>query len=203
MNEPLTLSTETGRKLPLLSARQVTVAAVFGGIAFAFEALKIVIPGYLPGFNFNFLGMWLTLATMIGGPWVGITVGVIDCLSGEVGLLGIPGYSIHALVLALLYPRVYAIGAKRLRVAAFWGINFLALVIQYWYWIFLYAFILKVMPVKVQLVFHVSGPLWVYALIYTLVPSIVLISAPGFVAPDWGWTRARRLPETRTGSGER
>jgi energy-coupling factor transport system ATP-binding protein len=194
------------RKRPLLSARQLAVAAVFGGIAFAFEALKIVLPGYMPGVNYDFTGTWLTLATMIGGPWVGVLVAVIDSIAGEVGLIGVPGFAIHVLIFALLYPKVYAISAKGIRVAAFWAISFLSLITQVWYWIFLYAYVLKLMPVGAQIVFQVSGPLWVYTVIYCLVPSIVLSMAPRFVEPDWGWGRAGHrhpadMPEPATRLG--
>lgn len=182
---------ELQRKQPFLSARQVAVAAIFGGIAFAFEALKIVIPGYMPGVNFNLMGVWLTLSTMIGGPWVGAVVSVIDSLAGEVGLIGAPGYIIHALILAALYKRVYAIQNTTQRIAAFWGISLVALVGQYWWWIFLYAYILKLMPVGAQIVFHASGPLWIFWVIYSLVPSILLATAPKFVEPNWTWRPGR------------
>lgn len=178
---------ELQRKKPFLTARQVAVAAIFGGIAFAFEALKIVIPGYMPGVNYNVFGTWLTLATMIGGPWVGVIVSVIDSLAGEVGLIGAPGYAIHVLVFAAFYKQVYRIANPTRRIAMFWVLSFVALIIQYWYWIFLYAYVFKLMPVGAQIIFHASGPLWIYTLIYSLVPSIVLATAPKFVEPDLEW----------------
>src|SRR6266700_503769 len=60
--------TELIQRKPILSARQVAVAVIFGAIAAAFELLQITIPGYLPGVNFSLSGIWLTLSTMIGGP---------------------------------------------------------------------------------------------------------------------------------------
>lgn len=183
---------ELERRKPFLSARQVAIAAIFGGIAFAFEALKITIPGYMPGVNFSFIGVWLTLATMMGGPYVGIVVAFIESLAAEVGLVGVPGYAIHALVLAALYRQVFNIQAKPVKIAAFWGISTLALILQYWYWIFLYAYVFKLMPVMAQIVFHASGPLWIYIVIYSLLPSILLATSPKFVAPEWNWNWASK-----------
>lgn len=183
---------ELERRTPFLSARQVAVTAIFGGIAFAFEALNLSIPGYMPGVNFNVFGTWLTLATMIGGPWVGVIVSVIDALAGQVGIIGAPGYAIHALLFALMYKKVYGMKKGAGQVAALWVTSMVALVAQYWYWIFLYAYIFKLMPVGAQIVFHASGPLWIYWVIYSLVPSIVLSTAPKFVSPDWNWTPGKK-----------
>ena len=49
--------TELIQRRPILSARQVAVAVIFGAIAAAFELLQITIPGYLPGVNFSLSGI--------------------------------------------------------------------------------------------------------------------------------------------------
>src|SRR6266699_3859944 len=101
--------TELIQRRPILSARQVAVAVIFGAIAAAFELLQITIPGYLPGVNFSLSGIWLTLSTMIGGPIVGAIVVFVDAVTGQVGIIGWPGFLIHVLILAALYPRVYRV----------------------------------------------------------------------------------------------
>jgi len=105
--------TELIRRRPILSARQVAVAVIFGAIAAAFELLQITIPGYLPGVNFSLSGIWLTLSTMIGGPIVGAVVVFVDAVTGQVGIIGWPGFLIHVLILAAFYPAVYRIRATR------------------------------------------------------------------------------------------
>jgi len=111
--------TELIQRRPILSARQVAVAVIFGAVAAAFELLQITIPGYLPGVNFSLSGIWLTLSTMIGGPIVGAIVVFVDAVTGQVGIIGWPGFLIHVLILAAFYPQVYRIQITPRRLGAF------------------------------------------------------------------------------------
>lgn len=184
------------KKKPFMSARQVAIAAVFGGIAFAFEALGIKLP-FLPGFSMNFGGLWLTLATLIAGPLAGLVVGFMISIGGEVGLVGFPGYLVHVIVLALLYKNIYKIQKKPLKVVAFWLWNSVALFFQYWYWIFLYGVVFKVMSIPALIVYNFAGPPYIgFDLIYCLVPSILLLTAPQFLAPEWNWFKSRKDDNT-------
>jgi hypothetical protein len=172
---------------PILSARQVAITVIFGAIGATFELLHISIPGYLPGVNFNLGGIWLSLSTMIGGPIVGGIVVFVIAITGQVGIIGWPGYLIHVLVLAGLYPRIYRIENKTRRLAAFLGATGLALFMQYWWWIGLYSFVLKIIPFQAQLVLQFGYAYWVYLAIYFVIPAIVLATAPEHVAPEWRW----------------
>src|SRR6266568_24928 len=174
------------QRRPILSARQVAVAVIFGAIAGAFELLQITIPGYLPGVNFNFGGIWLTLSTMIGGPIVGAIVTLVDSITGQVGIIGWPGYLIHVLILAAFYPRVYSIKNTYRRLGAFLLLTAVALFFQYWWWIALYSFILKIIPFQAQLAVQVFA-YWGYLAIYFIVPAIILWQVPKYVAPQWRW----------------
>ncbi|MCL4516676.1 MAG: hypothetical protein M1379_13975 [Firmicutes bacterium] len=180
--------TELKKRNTVMSARQVAIAAVFGGITFAFEALKITIPFYLPGVSMNFGGLWLTLGTAIAGPWAGGIIMFLDSLPSEVGLWGWPGYMIHVMVLALLYKQIYKIANRWIRVVAFWVWNMFALFLQYWYWIILYAYIFKLMPLKALITYNfLGGPYVGFMLIYNVVPALLLLTAPEFMKPDWSW----------------
>ena len=188
MTETLPGAVELKRRKPFMTARQVAVAAVFGGITYAFEALKITIPFYLPGVSMNFGVLWLTLGTMIAGPWAGGIIMFLDSLPSEVGLWGWPGYMLHVVVLALMYRRIYGISNRWLRVVAFWVWNSVALFVQYWYWIVLYAYIFKLMPLKTLVVYNFfGGPYIGFMLIYNLVPALLLLTASQYVAPEWTW----------------
>lgn len=175
------------RRLPILSAKQIAVAAIFGGITFVLELLRVTIPGYLPGVNFSLTGIWLTLGTMIGGPIVGLIIVFLDSVSGQVGLIGFPGFAIHVLILAALYKQVYAISNRIVRAVVFVVLTGVALFFQYWWWIALYSFVLKIIPFKQQVIYQFTYPYWVYLAIYALIPVIILLSAPRFVAPEWSW----------------
>lgn len=175
------------QRRPILSARQVAVTVIFGAIAAAFELLQITIPGYLPGVNFNFGGIWLMLSTMIGGPIVGAIVVLVDSVVGQVGIIGWPGYLIHVLILAALYPFVYRIQNVPRRLIAFLLVTAIALFFQYWWWIGLYSFVLKLIPFQAQITLQFGYAYWVYLVIYFVVPAILLASVPKYVAPQWRW----------------
>ncbi|RJQ10352.1 MAG: hypothetical protein C4551_02660 [Bacillota bacterium] len=183
------ISPEIKRRKPWLSARQVAVVAVFGGLGFVFNALKITIPGYLPGLSFNFDGLWLTLATMIGGPIAGFVTCFLTSIPGDIGLWGWMGYAIHALVLSIFYPAIYHRFKGWARAGAFVGWNTVALLTQVWYFTALYAFVFKVGPFWGLMAFNMTYPVWGFIAIYSLVPFIVLLAAPKVVEPDWSWRR--------------
>jgi riboflavin transporter FmnP len=189
------------RRLPILSAKQIAVAAIFGGITFVLELLRITIPGYLPGVNFSLTGIWLSLGTMIGGPIVGLIIVFLDSVSGQVGLIGFPGFAIHVLILAALYKRVYGITHRVVRAVAFVVLTGIALFFQYWWWIALYSFVLKLMPFKAQVIYQFTYPYWVYLVIYALIPVILLLSAPRYVYPEWSWPW-RRGQQPAAGGGQ-
>ena len=190
--------TELVQRKPILSARQVAITVIFGAIAGAFELLQITIPGYLPGVNFSLSGIWLSLSTMIGGPIVGVIVAFGDAITGQVGIIGWPGFAIHVLILAALYPRVYRIEDPTRRLVGYLIITMIALFFQYWWWIALYSFVLQIIPFKAQLVLQFGYAYWVYLAIYFLIPALVLARAPQFVAPEWRWPWQREEAETAT-----
>lgn len=184
------------RRRPILSARLVAVAVIFGAINGAFSALQISIPGYLPGVTFDFGGLWLTLATMLGGPLVGAIVTLVGSLADpQVGIIGWPGYLIHVLIFAAFYPRVFRIQKLYLRIIAFILVIMLALFVQYWYWIVLFSFVYKYMGFLPMLALDFGYAYWVFLLIYCAVPAIVLIAVPNLVAPVWRWPWQKEMED--------
>ncbi len=184
------------RRRPILSARQIAVTVIFGAITAAFSILQISIPGYLPGVSFNFGGIWLMLATMIAGPISGAIVVLVGSLTDpQVGIIGWFGYLVHVLVLAAFYPRVYRIQSVPRRLGMFLLITMLALFIQYWYWIALYSFVLKLVPIQVQLPLQFGYAYWVFLIIYYVVPAIFLARVPQFVSPQWRWPWQKEIEE--------
>jgi riboflavin transporter FmnP len=197
--QPTDRQTELVQRQPILSARQVAITVIFGAIGAAFELLQISIPGYLPGISFNFGGIWLSLSTMIAGPIAGIIVAFVISITGQVGIIGWPGYSIHVLVLAALYPMVYRIENPTRRLIGYLLVTMLALFLQYWWWIGLYSFVLQIIPFQAQLVLQFGYAYWVYLAIYFLVPALVLARAPQFVAPEWRWPWQKEQTESQVG----
>lgn len=182
------LSNNLSRRKPLLSARMIAVAVIFGAINGAFTALHIAIPGYLPGVSFNFSGIWLTLATMIGGPIVGAIVALVGSLtSSSPGIFGWPGYLIHILIFSACYPLVFRIKNIPLRAVAFVASVIIALAAQYLYYIVLFGYIIKYIPVAALVALDFGYAFWIFLLIYCVVPIIILSVMPHLVAPQWRW----------------
>lgn len=172
---------------PLLTTRQISVAAIFGALAMAATGLGLQLPGYLPGVNFNLVGTFLSIATMAAGPLGGIIVTFLESFVSPVGFYGWPLYWPHIFLLALFYKRLYNITNRGLRIAAYWGVTAVALFFQYWAWFFLYVYVFRFFPnIWVLAAFNfLGGAYWVFLLIYALIPSIVLATFPDFVKPEW------------------
>jgi hypothetical protein len=164
----------------------MAIAAIFGALAMITTGLGLALPGYLPLVNFELQGTYITIATMAAGPIAGMIVSFLVSLVSAVGVISFPFYFPHILVLAAFYPAVYKIKRVPVRFAVFWVVSALALFIQYWGWWWLYAAVFKIMSVEAMFYYNMfAGPYVIYLLIWALIPSIVLLTTPGFVRPDW------------------
>ena len=128
---------------PLLNTKQISVAAVLGGLSLITEAFGLSLPGYLPGVNFNLVGAYLSIATMAAGPLGGIIVTILDSFTSSVGFYGLPFYWPHVFFLALFYKRIYSMKSTAMKVVGYWVVTAVALFIQYWGWFFLYVYVFK------------------------------------------------------------
>ncbi len=176
------------KRQPLMNARQIAVTAIFGGLTFVATAMGISLPGYLPMVNFELIGTFATVGTMAAGPWAGVIITFLNSLASPVGLYGWPCYWPHIFLLAWLYPRVYRIESKPVKLVAFWLLSSFALFVQYWAWFVLYAYVFAIMPLWALVVYNFGGgPYVVYMFIWTLIPAILLMTTPDFVKPEWVW----------------
>jgi len=172
------------KRVPLLTARQVAVAAVLGGLNFACTALGIAIPGYLPVVSYEFMGMFVTLAIMATGPWGGLIPLIANYLVSPIGLWGVPTTLPYFIVFTPLYKPVYRIKNTSLRVVALWIIICLGIAAENFSWAALYAYVFRLVPFWPQVIYiFTTQPIWLT--IYALVPSIVLVTNPSFVEPTW------------------
>jgi len=180
------MSEKSELKVPLFSPRHMAIAAIFGALAMITTGLGLALPGYLPLVNFELQGTYITIATMAAGPIAGMIVSFLVSLVSAVGVISFPFYFPHIFVLAAFYPAIYKIKRVAVRFATFWVVSALALFIQYWGWWWLYAAVFKIMTVEAMFYYNMlMGPYVIYLLIWALIPSIVLLTTPGFVRPDW------------------
>lgn len=179
------------KRQPLLTTRQISIAAILGGLSLVTEAFGLTLPGYLPGVNFNLVGTYLTVATMAAGPLGGIIVTILDSFTSSVGFYGLPFYWPHVFLLALFYKRIYAMSNIVLKVVAFWVVTAIALFFQYWGWFFLYVYVFKfynsIWPLAIYNFVAPGYPYWVFLGVYALIPTVVLVTAPNFVRPTWNF----------------
>lgn len=179
-------SEEKRSKAPIMSPRQITIAAIFGALAMITTGMGLSLPGYLPMINFELQGTYIAIATMAAGPIAGLIVGFLVTLVSAAGVISFPFFTPHIFILASFYPSIYKIRNVVAKLAAFWAVSAFALFVQYWGWWWLYAAVFKIMTVEAQFYYNMlMGPYVVYLLIWTLIPSIVLVTAPHFVKPDW------------------
>ena len=71
-----TQATSQETKRPLLSARQIGVAAAFGGAAAAVMILNITVP-FAPGLALDLGEIFVSLGAALGGPIAGVIVGFL------------------------------------------------------------------------------------------------------------------------------
>jgi len=153
---------------PLLNPRQISVAAVFGGLSLITEAFGLSLPGYLPGVNFNLVGAYLSIATMAAGPLGGIIVTILDSFTSSVGFYGLPFYWPHVFFLALFYKRIYSMKSTAMKV------------------VYVFKFATTIWPLAVYNFVGVI-PYATFLAIYALIPGFVLVTAPNFVRPNWNF----------------
>ena len=180
------MSKETVPRALIMSPRHISIAAIFGALAMITTGMGLALPGYLPLVNFELQGTFITIATMAAGPIAGIIVSFLVSLVSAVGVISFPFYFPHLFIVAAFYQRLYKIKSVATRFGAFWVVSAVALFVQYWGWWWLYAAVFKVMTVEAMFYYNMfMGPYVIYLLIWALIPSIVLLTTPDFVRPDW------------------
>jgi len=184
--------TETKRRLPFMSARQIALTAVIGGIAFICEAIGLWLPTPWPGGTINIGGFAITLAAMVAGPWAGMIVGWLD-LFPMAGFGPIAGwlYFWTPLYTAATYKPIYRLVLKHkwLGLGVFFVNQLFNMVVPH---NLLFAWWFS----EVTEAFPSIWSAWVYmtifgtpifAWIYVVLPMIVLATATDFVEPRWNW----------------
>jgi hypothetical protein len=184
--------TETKKRLPFMSARQIALTAVIGGIAFICEAIGLWLPTPWPGGTINIGGFAITLAAMVAGPWSGMIVGWLD-LFPMAGFGPIAGwlYFWTPLYTAATYKPIYRLVLKNKKLGV---IVFAAN--QLFNMVFPHNLLFAWWFSEVTEAFPTILSAWVYitvvgtpifAAIYVLLPAIVLYTATDFVEPRWTW----------------
>lgn len=175
---------------PLLTSRQVGIAAVFGGIAFAWRALGLVIP-VAPPFVIDLREAFLLIGAGAGGPIVGVTIGILCALPSGLPILDLYYYVVLSLFWCLVYKRLYRM--KRI----------LRPIIAY-----IYLWIVEAGPIYLvyipagDFIFHLwawwpfyftwifsPGFQFIYLLIQVVTLTIAWEVAPSFMEPAWEWRR--------------
>ena len=184
------------RRRPFMSARQVALTAVIGGIAFLCEAIGLWAPTPWPGGTINIGGFAITLAAMVAGPWSGMIVGWLD-LAPMAGFGPIAGwlYWWTPLYTAATYPFIYKLVMKNkpLGVGVFFVnqlVNMMTIHNLLFAWWF--SAVTESFPTVASAWYYITvtgTP--IFGWIYAVLPTIVLATATKFVEPRWTWFPGR------------
>jgi hypothetical protein len=186
------------RRRPFMSARQVALTAVIGGIAFLCEAIGLWAPTPWPGGTINIGGFAITLAAMVAGPWSGMIVGWLD-LAPMAGFGPIAGwlYWWTPLYTAATYPFIYhkiVMKNKPLGVGVFFVsqlVNMMTIHNLLFAWWF--SAVTESFPTVASAWYYITitgTP--IFGWIYAVLPAIVLATATKFVEPRWSWFPGRK-----------
>jgi hypothetical protein len=180
-----TVSEPIKTRREIINARQIGLVVALGGIGFAWVALGFLIPLY-PPMIIDLREPTCVLAAMIGGPYVGLIVGIIHGL-GTGSIIDIPYYPILGFVVGASSRLIWRLGSYWKRIV---GVAAITIVCEYFLngiWA-IYA---------TQLAFGI--PFWTFAIpwwtiiapVYVaeeaVLYAIALKLAPDFVRPRWTW----------------
>ncbi len=178
------------QKAPLLTSRQLTSAAVFGGLGFAASVLGLNIP-IIPPLILDLGAVFWILGVAGSGPIGAVIVGLLMGLPSAFPLATVTHVVIYGLVFCMLYKKIYAMkGVIRYVTLAIWAmvsvfVGDLALIVVSTY------------------IYHIYPDLMTGAVIYTTALSrtrsiaaalsIVLLVryAPEYAEPTWSWGRTK------------
>ena len=87
-------------------SRQATVAAAFASLAYLTRFFNIVIPIGGP-FVLDMRGVFVAVGASVGGPWVGLIVGLISGVPAQIPLIDIPSFGLAGLTTGFLAQRFF------------------------------------------------------------------------------------------------
>ena len=160
------------------------MAAVYGGMAYAWVVLGLAVP-FAPPMSFDLFGLFLILGCMSGGPYVGGLIGTIRSL-GKMPTIGIPVYWIHSLGFCLGYKQIWNMkGIKRY--VAFIAWDYIWLFIDYMLWGLYGAYIYKWFDFIPFMWTGITVNLNIFMIWYAVPELILMKYAPELVKPRWSW----------------
>ena len=188
--------TEKPKRIPFMSARQVSLTAVIGGIAFLCEAIGLWAPTPWPGGTINIGGFAITLAAMVAGPWAGCIVGFLDLTPmAGFGPIASPLYWWTPLYTAATYKPIYRLVQKNkvLGLIVFFISQSLNMVfphnLLFAWW---FSAVTESFPTVLSAWYYITLTGYpIFAWIYVVLPMIVLATATDFVEPRWSWLPRR------------
>lgn len=92
------------------STRHVTATAAFAALAFLSRFFNVVIPIGGP-FVLDVRGIFVAVGAAMGGPWVGLLVGLISGVPAQIPLIDIPSFGLAGLAAGFLAQRLIKFGA--------------------------------------------------------------------------------------------
>lgn len=187
----------TAQKQPMLTTRQIAMAATLGGLCFAWRALGLVIPMPVPGYVIDIREPIYIFSAFTYGPVVSVIISILGGLPTPFP----PSVWLGNLIGAPLVAYVWSnLGLWK----ASWRVKIPLVYVVYAGWMLIFltvlmwcsANIMHYWPFWPTYVFALTGgPFLIWWLAgATMVVVLLRAASPGGVArkPDWQWPFARR-----------
>jgi hypothetical protein len=178
-------------RAPLVTSRHLAIAAVFGGLGFAWRALGLVIP-LVPPFVLDMRLPFDVIGAATGGPVAAIILGILYAIPSGLPIPDLYFYTVFGLFsVCLPYKKFYRFKSPWNVVAmaawVFLTYSFILVPIN----LMLYAYVFRLFPFWPTLYVWYAGPTWVYATVATATIILLMTSAKKFAEPTWHWRRPK------------
>jgi hypothetical protein len=177
---------------PLLTSKQLAVAAVFGGLSFAWRAMGLVIP-IVPPFVFDLRGVFSIIGAMASGPYGAFMIAILGGIPSGFPLPDFLGQAWRLVMFTFFYKKTYYFKAPwnyitscgAILILDFIGINFI-------FGPFI-SYVYKILPWEVFVFtsWVIPGDQWLWQISMWAAIIIGIKYAKDFVEPTWSIRRPK------------
>lgn len=182
-----------------ISSHQIGVAAALGGLAFAWRALGLGIP-LVPPFIVDLCHTITLVGAFAGGPYVAIVIGILIGAATVIPWTDMLGYSLTGVLFCLNVKGIWRLRGWKRHLLLWWWAAMHAYFIAPLYWLYMFDFVLHMIPFKTVLLWvWSSGETTIYWLIRAIPLSLLLEFAPSFMEPRWLWRGGEQTEPVKEG----
>ena len=189
--------TKKTKKIPLLTTRQIAIAATLGGLCFAWRALGLVIPMPVPGFVIDIREAIYVFTAFVYGPIVSIIISIMGGLPTPFPPMVWIGNAIAAPIMAYMWKNMglWKVSSWKVKIPLIYGAYFVFFCIFITVLMYCAANIMGYWPFWPTYVFAwTSGAVLIWIAVQgALLAILIRAISPGGKTPkpDWIWPGGR------------